>query len=220
MAQSAGADEVRHARHAFRLAAFFSRKHIADVGGFPVEHVELAPSLDSFVDRTAEEGCRGESQAVARLIYAIGTLLPGSPVRTALHELLADETRHAALAWATVRWAVRRGARPPLQGASQQSETIPHRYATNETLPLSLTWAGRVPHDIATELAGLVDSVWVPSWSTTFEQNERLVALPRELPALPAGLVGDAVVQAARLVRSSLQSLEHEHFSSVQRFTV
>jgi len=214
-AQSAGADEVRHARHAFQLASLFSDKHAAEVGAFPVEAAELASSLDSFTIRTGEEGCRGEGHAVARLVYALDNLLPGSPARAVLQELLADEARHAALAWATVRWAVGRGARPVLQNAPQQSEGSHHSYVTSEALPLTLVWAGEVPQETASELAAVVDSAWVAAWAANLALNGKVAALPTELPLLPAGPVGDAVRTAARLVRSSLELLESPRAASV-----
>jgi hypothetical protein len=104
--QRAGLDEVRHAQRCFALAAAYSDASLQP-GTLDAPQVR-ALDLPSLAVTTFLEGCVGET---------IGTLaaersLAGcsvSAVRDALTEIAHDERDHAALAWATVRWAIQAG---------------------------------------------------------------------------------------------------------------
>jgi len=182
---------------AFDLARGFQADHAAgvEVKAFPVDDVVLSGSLSAMAARTLDEGCAGESAAVARLAYALSFLQKDSPARAVVEKLMSDEARHAALAWATIRWAAGLGAAAKLHrpltlradGASTQSE-------------LHLTWAGRVPSGIALELSAVTDRVWVAPWAAAFATG---ADRPPKVAA-PAGSIGDAVAKAAHLVTDAL----------------
>jgi len=222
-AHTAAADEVRHATQAFGLAARFRGEPLAGVAvdGFPVAVVELAPSLDTLAVQAMEEGCFGESAAVARLAYALAHVVPASPSRDIVARLLEDEARHAALAWATVRWAAGSGAgvrwsrgRRHGAGMGGRQERQVSDLATMPPPPL-LAWGGRVPARIAAEITDLVNDVWVAPWAAALVSSSggggggAFAALfPGVVLGPAAGTPwGDAVVEAARRVRQHLWPL-------------
>lgn len=103
---AAGADEVRHARLCFSLAAAY--------GGEAAEPGPLAPALPragglvALACDTFREGCVGETlAALGALRAARRCQIPA--VRAVLEEIAEDEARHAELAWATLAWAVQVG---------------------------------------------------------------------------------------------------------------
>jgi hypothetical protein len=107
--QRAALDEIRHARACFALAA----RH----GGAPVEPgplAALAPrggGLPRLARDTFLEGCVGETIAALAVTRAAAGCADAELART-LRGIAADETRHAALAWRTVAWALAEGGAP------------------------------------------------------------------------------------------------------------
>jgi hypothetical protein len=109
LAQShqAGLDEIEHARLCFALASRYAGTQLGPdelpLGG----SIELSTSLADFAEAVALEGCIGETlaaiDAAARLK---GTTDPA--VATALRVIIDDESRHAMLAWRTIRWLLSR----------------------------------------------------------------------------------------------------------------
>jgi hypothetical protein len=201
--QVAGADEVRHAQDSFGLAARFGEK--ADgvhVGYFPIERVDLTPTLTAMTNRTFEEGCNGESAAVVRIAYTLRFVHEASPVRAVLQQLLAEEARHAALAWSTVRWALGQGAElsPPLPAQPSQ---LARKTQGNHVFSSALTWGGRLAPDIVSEIDELVADVWIKPW-----QQMLLQSPAADLPDVPvaAGILGEALVEAVGLVRGEMTS--------------
>ncbi len=107
-AHRAALDEVRHAAEAFTLAAAYRG---APVGPSRLPLPEALPvkgSLEHLAASTVVEACINETLAV---LVAIEQLTrAGDPVvRDVLERLIEDESRHAALAWCTVKWAIRSG---------------------------------------------------------------------------------------------------------------
>lgn len=109
-AHRAALDEIRHARLAFALAARF--------GGVPIGPSALANAvgpidleLTQFAVATVREGCIGETASVVALQHEREHEID-SGVADVLDELIADERRHAELAWRTVAWAIARGGEP------------------------------------------------------------------------------------------------------------
>ncbi|MBZ5714759.1 hypothetical protein [Nannocystis pusilla] len=99
----AGADEVRHARMCFDLAAAY--------GGGACEPGPLPPvqpragGLVALARDTFREGCVGET--IAALTALRGRRgCTAAAADAALSAIAEDETRHAELAWATVAWAI------------------------------------------------------------------------------------------------------------------
>ncbi len=108
-AQAAAADEVRHARDCFSLAAAYGGEAVAPGPiEFPGGRVEIAPDLETLVADVVREGCIGETLAA---VQAAEQLVGTRDRATAevLARVVEDESRHAELAWRTVRWAVRAG---------------------------------------------------------------------------------------------------------------
>ncbi len=104
--QAASLDEVEHARMCFALASRYAGKELgpgplAVVGPRATDLVRLV--CDVFV-----EGCVGETIAALAAVRARRDCEDGV-VRDVLAKIADDETRHAALAWATLGWACERG---------------------------------------------------------------------------------------------------------------
>ncbi len=107
-AHRAAVDEVRHARLCFGLASAYAGETIGP-GTFPFDgRVEVTDNLAQLAACTAEEGCIGET--IAACVAAEQLALATDPaVRRALEIIVADESRHAELAFRTVAWAIRVG---------------------------------------------------------------------------------------------------------------
>lgn len=103
--QRASLEEVEHARMCFDLAAAYGEA--VTPGPLPVP-APRALDLCGLAVAVFEEGCAGET--LAALVADVGA---GSceveVVRTRLQQIAADESDHAALAWQTLAWLVRRG---------------------------------------------------------------------------------------------------------------
>jgi len=224
-AHQAGADEVRHARHAFALASLFDKTRAgedvsgAKLGAFPVETVHLSPDLSSMAGRAYEEGCEGESAAVARLAYAATVMSADSPARMPVKELLEDEARHAALAWATVRWALKKGARPDQKlgvsaasGLKRLLDPSP-REQDHESLPVGIVWGGRIPEKQSQAIGREAARNWVQPW-----MQASINDINQPLPEVGAGIgpYGDAVATAAKMVRQELSRLEETSSAEIR----
>ena len=103
------ADETRHARLCFALAARYGGSSLApgplDVSG-ALDEVELLDVVRLVID----EGCVGESVA-ALAAHAAADLASDPAVKRLLSGIAEDETRHAELAFRFVAWAAGRDAR-------------------------------------------------------------------------------------------------------------
>jgi hypothetical protein len=128
--QRATADEVRHARICFGLAALYAGRAV-EPGKFPISSpMQLDTDLAAIAAGTASEGC---VEVCARALFAVPSLTfdcrllqetlsclvmaeacsrcEDPCVRAALASIVKDEARHAALAWRTVQWAVQSGGK-------------------------------------------------------------------------------------------------------------
>jgi hypothetical protein len=102
--QRAAEDEVRHARLAYGLASAYAGRAVGP-GALDVRDAAPALGLRAIVRALVDEACIGET---------IGAAEAAEEARTCrepwlgeqLRELAADEARHAALAWRTLRWAL------------------------------------------------------------------------------------------------------------------
>ncbi len=103
-AQQAGLDEIDHARRCFALATEYAGQPVGP-GALAVHGAEPARTLEAVVGAVIDEACVGETlaavEARAALVHAT---CPA--VRETLEVIAADEERHAALGWATLRWAL------------------------------------------------------------------------------------------------------------------
>jgi hypothetical protein len=101
-ALAAAADEVRHAEQTFAIASAYAGEPIGP-GALRVDDLRATRDPELFVTRLIVEGCVGETLGVAEALALLEREL--DPVlRPRLEQIAADETRHAALAWRTLRW--------------------------------------------------------------------------------------------------------------------
>jgi hypothetical protein len=107
-AHRAALDEIRHAELCFALASAYAGEELAP-GPFPLgDDMRVGATLLEIAVSAVHEGCVGET--VAAVVAAEQLARATDPaVRAALAEIVADEARHAELAWATVTWAARAG---------------------------------------------------------------------------------------------------------------
>jgi hypothetical protein len=110
--QRAALDEIHHARTCFALA----RRYGAGTMGpapLPLDGAMPAMTLVDIAALAAEEGCVGET--LGALLAQEQLVRTTDPVVRALlveANIVADEERHAVLAWSFVSWAVARGGEP------------------------------------------------------------------------------------------------------------
>lgn len=109
--QRAAADEVEHARLAYGLASAYAGE---PVGPGPLRLDDLAVEADPVVIVRALviEGCVGETLGVVEALAGAGAR--DATVAAVCRRIAADELRHAALAWRTLRWLLE--SRPALRG--------------------------------------------------------------------------------------------------------
>ncbi|MGE0323436.1 MAG: ferritin-like domain-containing protein [Polyangiaceae bacterium] len=113
-AQSAMADELRHAKLAFAVAGRFGADR--QPGALDITQALDDRSAWDTLKTTLLEGCIGETVAAARMLEA-SLLTSDEPLSRALREVADDETKHAALAWRSVAWLLER--RPELVGSAR-----------------------------------------------------------------------------------------------------
>lgn len=100
------ADERRHAAAAFALASSYAGRELAPA---PLRTPPRpVPTLPGLAAETAIEGAVGETLAVLLAVEQL-QVARDPAVRAALRAIIADETRHAALAWRSCRWALASG---------------------------------------------------------------------------------------------------------------
>lgn len=105
----AGQDEVDHARRCFALASAYSGRTL---GPGPLPPLgPRARELPLLAVETFLEGCVGETIAALVAERSL-TGATDEAVRATLRIIAEDESRHAALAWRTVAWALSHGGAP------------------------------------------------------------------------------------------------------------
>jgi hypothetical protein len=103
------ADETRHAELAFGLASTYAGRALGP-GPLDIDAALTAVSLADVVRLTFREGCIGETVATLEAGRALERE-DDEVVRGVLTQIIADETRHAELAWRFVQWALHQDAR-------------------------------------------------------------------------------------------------------------
>ncbi len=100
----AGISEVRHAELCFDLARAFDGESVAP-GSLPVDSMD-AVSKEELTARLFHDGCVEETLGALELAdRELATTEPR--VATVLARLIADEMKHAALAWRALAWLCR-----------------------------------------------------------------------------------------------------------------
>lgn len=156
--QRAGLDEVRHAEQCFALASRYLGRDVAP-GPLPA----LAPreaSLARLAVDTFVEGCAGETVATLAATRAAAACEDAAVARV-LARIVRDETRHAALAWQTVAWAVRQGGAPVAAAVRARAHAMAAEVARaatgrDDVAPEALRAHGRL--DAAARRAAAVDA--------------------------------------------------------------
>jgi hypothetical protein len=110
-AHRAALDEVAHTRVALAIAEALAPPHAtrrAEPGPLPLDGFTVRTSLAEVAAAAAREGCCGETWASMALATAASTSAD-TQLASMLQGLADDETRHAALAYRFVAWAVAQG---------------------------------------------------------------------------------------------------------------
>lgn len=102
-AQRAAADEVEHARLAYGLASALGGAAV-EPGPLPLDGVGVSADRCEVLRSLIAEACIGETLGAAEATASAEGADPA--MREALGRIAADEARHAALAWRTLRWLV------------------------------------------------------------------------------------------------------------------
>lgn len=104
--QQAGVDEVEHARACFAIASAYLG-HTVGPGTLPLPQARDL-SWEEIAAETLQDGAITETVAVLYAMRAREHCQQDS-VRAAWAAVIEDESRHAALAWKMVRWAIEQG---------------------------------------------------------------------------------------------------------------
>lgn len=126
-AHEAALDEVRHAELSFALASRFAGE-VRGPSRFPANHgASIRSDVGSIIAATAIEGCVHETVA-ALVAMAQRDASTDPAVRAALTEIAEDESRHAELAFRTLRWASTTGessaVRCALRAAMREAQVL------------------------------------------------------------------------------------------------
>jgi hypothetical protein len=108
-AARAAGDEVDHAQRCFAVAGALTG---AAVGPGPLQTSDAAlpASFAALVAETIRDACVNETLAAAEAAHLAECVEPA--LRETFTVIAADELRHAALGWNTLRWALRRPDAP------------------------------------------------------------------------------------------------------------
>ena len=99
LAHEAADDEIRHSQISFDIANAYSNSAMcATAGPFPEHQIHVDGDWNRISIDAATGGCIGETLAAFRMKRDVSALL-NYKVRMAM-----DEVKHAALAWASVKW--------------------------------------------------------------------------------------------------------------------
>lgn len=101
--QRAAADEIAHARLAYGLAAAYGEA--AGPGPLPMADLRVETDRYAIVRGLIEEACVGETLGAAEA-HAAAECAEDADVAALLRRIADDESRHAALAWKSLRWLV------------------------------------------------------------------------------------------------------------------
>ncbi len=123
-AQAAALDEARHARRCFALASAYAGE-ARGPGPFPVAaEVKLAGSLGELAAVTLRDGAIGESCSVW-LYRQLGARASDPAVKQVIEGIVREESRHAALAWQVLRWAIDVGGAEVRQACRGELAQLP-----------------------------------------------------------------------------------------------
>jgi hypothetical protein len=143
-------DEIVHARACFALARHYggaAESELPEPTAFPLpESLGLSNDLLHMALSTFTEGCVEETLSAAQLALQAEQKDTPAEIKQMLLSIASDEARHAALAWATVGWAL---------SSSSSSPPLPSLARTAFAADLD-----RIPNEIAdsADVSDLTDS--------------------------------------------------------------
>ncbi|CAK0810580.1 unnamed protein product [Prorocentrum cordatum] len=166
----AAREEIRHAQMALALASSWSAVPLRVTGIDGLSREPAGGDLVDFAKRTINEACAGETPAVLKALVG-HHLASDGPVRRYLSAVVAEERRHAELAWVTAGWTLVHEAESQIRPAEQ----------------------GRVRGGVDEALSSVVSSLWAQvnasARDAASEQSSRLLRagiVPKELEAAVA----------------------------------
>ncbi len=118
--QEALGDEIRHARLCFGLASAYGERSIGP-GPLAVRHALAEQTPAAIVSTAFLEACVGETCAAIEAAEA-ASRATDPRVAAVLHQIAADETRHAELGFRFVKWALD-ALGPEVRAAVEQAMT-------------------------------------------------------------------------------------------------
>jgi hypothetical protein len=101
----AALDEIEHARLAYGLASAYAGRAIGP-GQLDLHRISTAATWREVVAGLIQEACVGETLGVAEAMAAAESVRVPA-VRSVLEGIVADELRHARLAWRSLAWLLR-----------------------------------------------------------------------------------------------------------------
>ncbi len=107
---AAAGDEVVHARDCFSVASALSGTDVGP-GRLAVDGILDDTTPEGILTRLLTEGCVEETVSTSLAALRLAHTTDPS-IRKVLERIVADETRHAALAWRSARWIL--STRPDL----------------------------------------------------------------------------------------------------------
>lgn len=125
-AQSAANEETAHTRACAALASAYAGAD-EQPGPLPIgASAPVARDLVELAAATVHDGCIGETLA-AYLAEAIAERATDPAVKAVMSRIARDEAGHAAIAWATLRWALAEGGGPVVEEVAARFAAM--RYA-------------------------------------------------------------------------------------------
>jgi len=177
--QRASLEEIEHASACYAMARRFDPQG-RSLGPGPLSTPGVRPSAwAQLVADTFVEGCVAETIAALRAERALRDCTD-EPTRALLSRIADDESRHAALAWRTVAWALRSGG----ETAKHALLAAAHEFARG----LPAATAASPDHDDRLRAFGILDRsaerrVWIDGWTEIVEPMLRALVGPRSRDA-------------------------------------
>jgi hypothetical protein len=122
-----------------------------------------------------------------------------------LQSMLVDEAQHAALAWATIRWAVARGAslaELPHTRANVRAAVLPSLTADGDAEAMLLLRGGKLPESMVDAITAAALDRWVVPWRAAMASG----ALPRASSSRLTATLASAAAQLYIIYESQLSS--------------
>ena len=134
--QQAAADEVKHAQSALEIVSALHQKPM-QFAQFPSGSISIRTDRDTIMRSCVQEACLGETLGVIEAENELDLIrqADGPKVLTnRLSTVLTDESKHAALAWRTLKWLLESDAPCPQERARRLDLITETMYSTAQQL--------------------------------------------------------------------------------------